>query len=70
MKNEPARKAYHNFLQLLRESYDEAKIHDGAFGEMMDVDLRNDGPVTRVIESDPKPSENGEEESAKSTSTG
>ncbi len=69
MKNEPARKAYHNFLQLLRESYgDESKIHDGAFGEMMDVDLINDGPVTIVIESDPKPS-SGEEESAKSSST-
>ena len=68
MKNEPARKAYHSFLQLLRESYDEQKIHDGAFGEMMDVDLTNDGPVTIVIESDPTPS-NGGEESAKSSST-
>ena len=71
MKNEPARKAYHNFLQLLRESYgDESKIHDGAFGEMMDVDLTNDGPVTIVIESDPKPSSGEEESAAKSSSTG
>mmetsp|Transcript_5415 Transcript_5415/g.9206 ORF Transcript_5415/g.9206 Transcript_5415/m.9206 type:complete len:205 (-) Transcript_5415:474-1088(-) len=67
MKNEPARKAYHHFLQLLRESYDESKIHDGAFGEMMDVDLTNDGPVTIVIESDPKPPEEEPEESAKSS---
>ena len=65
MKNEPARKAYHNFLQLLRESYDESKIHDGAFGEMMDVNLTNDGPVTIIIESDPQPSSVALEEKEK-----
>ena len=34
---------------MLRQSHD--KIHDGAFGEMMDVQLVNDGPVTIIIES-------------------
>jgi len=49
MKSEPARLLYGQFLEMLRQSHD--KIHDGAFGEMMDVQLVNDGPVTIIIES-------------------
>ena len=51
MKSENARSMYHQFLELLREGYDETKILDGEFGKMMDVMLVNDGPVTLVIDS-------------------
>jgi D-tyrosyl-tRNA(Tyr) deacylase len=51
MKSEPARLLYDEFLKMLRESYEQSKIHDGAFGQMMEVKLVNDGPVTIIIES-------------------
>mmetsp|Transcript_59491 Transcript_59491/g.145709 ORF Transcript_59491/g.145709 Transcript_59491/m.145709 type:complete len:227 (-) Transcript_59491:4398-5078(-) len=53
MKSVPAQELYHNFLDLLRTSYEADKIKDGVFGAMMDVSLVNDGPVTMVIESVP-----------------
>ena len=52
MKAEPAKVLYQQFVDLVRESHD--KVQDGVFGAMMDVALVNDGPVTLVIESDPK----------------
>jgi D-tyrosyl-tRNA(Tyr) deacylase len=51
MKSESARSMYSQFLEMLREGYDERKIFDGVFGMMMDVMLVNDGPVTLVIDS-------------------
>jgi len=51
MKSEPAKILYDQFLQLLRKNYVDHKIHDGAFGQMMEVKLVNDGPVTIIIES-------------------
>ena len=57
MKAESAQTMYASFLQMLRDSYEEDKIHDGIFGAMMDVELVNDGPVTIMIESDPSPPE-------------
>ena len=51
MKSESARSMYTQFLELLREGYEENKILDGEFGKMMDVMLVNDGPVTLVIDS-------------------
>lgn len=53
MKNLPASEMYSKFLEMLRENYQDDKIWDGRFGEMMDVELINDGPVTLVIESEP-----------------
>lgn len=53
MKAIPAQKLYSQFLSLLKENYEEDKIFDGKFGEMMDVELVNDGPVTIVIDSEP-----------------
>lgn len=53
MKNLPASIMYSKFLEMLKDSYHEDKIFDGKFGEMMDVELVNDGPVTLVIESEP-----------------
>ena len=35
MKNEPARKMYREFLDLVRESYVSDKVKDGVFGAMM-----------------------------------
>ena len=64
MKNVPAQAMYSQFLDLLRQEYQDDKIQDGRFGEMMDVALVNDGPVTIVIESDPQPPREGSEEAA------
>jgi D-tyrosyl-tRNA(Tyr) deacylase len=64
MKSEPAREMYIKFLEMLKKNYKEDKIEDGVFGAMMDVALVNDGPVTIVIESNPKaPEEQDDEES-------
>lgn len=57
MKAGPAEIMYAAFLQMLKDNYDEDKIHDGVFGAMMDVELVNDGPVTIIIESEPSPRE-------------
>jgi len=57
MKAEPAETMYAAFLKMLKDNYDEEKIHDGVFGAMMDVELVNDGPVTIIIESAPSPPE-------------
>lgn len=54
MKSVPAQALYDKFLALLKKNYEEDKIFDGKFGAMMDVELINDGPVTLVIESEPK----------------
>jgi D-tyrosyl-tRNA(Tyr) deacylase len=54
MKSVPALEMYNAFLTMLKEGYQEDKIKDGVFGAMMDVALVNDGPVTIVIESEPK----------------
>ena len=55
MKSIPAEELYSKLLEKLRQDYESDKIFDGKFGAMMDVGLVNDGPVTIVIESDPKP---------------
>jgi len=57
MKSVSAQEFYGAFLDKLREDYQPDKIFDGRFGAMMDVELINDGPVTIIIESDPKPPE-------------
>jgi D-aminoacyl-tRNA deacylase len=63
MKSVPAKELYAQFLAKLRQDYElEGKIFDGKFGAMMDVSLVNDGPVTIVIESDPKPPIDGNDE--------
>jgi D-tyrosyl-tRNA(Tyr) deacylase len=63
MKSVPAEKLYRSFLAMVREQYDAEKVQDGLFGEMMDVGLVNDGPVTLVIESDPQAPDTEIEES-------
>lgn len=39
---------YNDFLAQLRSSLGDDRVQDGKFGEMMDVELVNDGPVTIV----------------------
>ena len=51
MKADQAQTMYNRFLDILKTEYKEEKIFDGAFGQMMDVALVNDGPVTLVIDS-------------------
>jgi D-tyrosyl-tRNA(Tyr) deacylase len=51
MKSEPAKILYDHFLQLLCKNYVDDKIHDGVLGQMVEVKLVNDGPVTIIIES-------------------
>ena len=41
---------HESFLGKLRAAYVPDKVKDGAFGEMMEVELVNSGPVTRSIE--------------------
>lgn len=41
---------YQYFLETLRKNYNPSKIKDGAFGEMMEVEIVNDGPVTVQLE--------------------
>lgn len=67
MKSDEARIMYDEFLKMLSDGYyvggggrvggegegegGEGKVFDGAFGQMMDVESVNDGPVTLVIDS-------------------
>ena len=69
MKAIPAQEMYNDFLDKLRKDYEPEKIKDGVFGAMMDVALVNDGPVTIVIESEPKApqSETASEDTAESS---
>lgn len=60
MKSARAEKMYSKFIELLRAQYQPDKIHDGVFGAMMDVSLVNDGPVTIMVESEPKSSSSEE----------
>jgi D-tyrosyl-tRNA(Tyr) deacylase len=54
MKSGPALATWNKFVDTVRTSYETEKVFDGVFGAMMDVELVNDGPVTLIIESNPK----------------
>lgn len=47
----PAEELYENYLERLREFDELAAVESGVFGEMMAVELVNDGPVTIWIDS-------------------
>ncbi|MYL33351.1 D-tyrosyl-tRNA(Tyr) deacylase [Pontibacillus yanchengensis] len=49
-KPEPAKELYETFNSLVRQQG--VEVETGSFGEMMDVQLTNVGPVTLIIESD------------------
>lgn len=46
-KGPEARQLYESFLDQLRQQLGD-RVYDGKFGEMMDVEIVNDGPVTIV----------------------
>lgn len=52
MDGEKARVIFDKFVDKLKGKYKPEKVHTGAFGEYMDVHIRNDGPVTLVWDSD------------------
>ena len=54
--HEEAKQMYLEFIDLLKEGYDASKVQMGAFGQYMNVELQNDGPVTIALDSikDPK----------------
>mmetsp|Transcript_41125 Transcript_41125/g.66676 ORF Transcript_41125/g.66676 Transcript_41125/m.66676 type:complete len:92 (+) Transcript_41125:309-584(+) len=57
MKTEKALEAWNQFVALLRQSYKTELVQEGVFGAMMNCQLVNDGPVTLVVESKGKSSD-------------
>lgn len=49
-----AREIYDELLAKLKGQYTADRIKDGAFGEMMQCSLTNDGPVTILVDTDIK----------------
>lgn len=45
-----AEQLYYKFLSYLKNNYQNTKIETGVFGEMMEIEFMNDGPVTIIIE--------------------
>ena len=42
---------YNKFIERMKENLGEYKVKEGLFGEMMEVKIINDGPVTVIVES-------------------
>lgn len=49
-----AKELYDELLAKLRTQYVAERVKDGAFGEMMQCSLTNDGPVTILVDTDIK----------------
>ncbi|KAI9925612.1 hypothetical protein AWENTII_012729 [Aspergillus wentii] len=62
---ETARRLYDYFFQQLRKAYKEERVKNGVFQAMMDVELKNDGPVTIEINTKLPKKEKKPEESKK-----
>ena len=68
MNGDQAKPLYDMFLEKLEKSYGKPdKVFPGAFGQHMNIEMVNDGPVTLVIDSvkDPKALAKWEKEQAK-----
>jgi len=50
MDGEKAKVLYEQFVGILRKGYKPDKVQTGAFGQMMEVEIVNDGPVTLIWE--------------------
>ena len=50
-KPELAIPLYNKFIERMKENLGEEKIKEGIFGEMMEVKIINDGPITVIVES-------------------
>lgn len=53
MNAEEANNLYSYFLEFLKKEYNPDKVKGGAFQQYMAVSLKNDGPVTIVIDAEP-----------------
>lgn len=53
MGGDAARQLYETFVEQCRAELGDAKVSTGSFGALMQVDLRNDGPVTVELVADP-----------------
>jgi D-aminoacyl-tRNA deacylase len=42
---------YNKFIERMKENLGDDKVKEGLFGEMMEVKIINDGPVTVIVES-------------------
>lgn len=51
MNYQQANKLYLEFNEIIRKQHD-LVVHEGSFGEDMEISLINDGPVTIIIEKD------------------
>lgn len=51
MKTEEARSLFNQTVEMLRTAYPQGRVETGAFGELMSVDIVNDGPTTIVLDS-------------------
>jgi D-tyrosyl-tRNA(Tyr) deacylase len=51
MGSETSKAMYQEFLNRMKTTYKDDKVHDGVFGAMMVVDIQNDGPVTLELDS-------------------
>jgi D-tyrosyl-tRNA(Tyr) deacylase len=51
MKTEEAREMFEKIVQMFRNSYPSGCIETGSFGQLMQVEIQNDGPVTLILES-------------------
>ena len=51
MKTEEARAMFNQVVDLFKSAHPQGAIQTGAFGEMMDIEIHNDGPVTLILES-------------------
>lgn len=53
MPGEKALEMFNKFVELLRENLGRGSdaVRTGAFGKYMDVEIRNDGPVTIILDS-------------------
>ena len=50
MQAELALQHFNSFVEYLKTNYKEEKIKTGAFGQHMEVESVNDGPVTLILE--------------------
>ena len=50
-KPELAVPLYNKFIKRMKENLGQDKVKEGLFGEMMEVKIINDGPVTVIVES-------------------
>lgn len=51
MGTEAARTLFNKVVEMFRESHPRGRVDTGAFGEIMSVNIVNDGPVTIILDS-------------------